>query len=185
MAACASVLPANVFRSHSWFARSGSMVPSELGVIRLAVMAFRTAPSVHPRDRAYARIETPISLPTPVRTTWCLDSFDYSPAYLTCVPRKAAVTRENVPPIHPPPKVAREDPKFAQRPRLTRRLASVRAVVRPVASRGGGQCARATHDVGRALWRASKLSSEKLNFSLAFRGHRSDESSCADQPPKG
>jgi hypothetical protein len=31
----------------------------------------------------------------------------------------------------------------------------------------------------------SNLSSEKLNFRLAFRGHRSDESSCADQPPKG
>src|SRR5450631_2520998 len=30
-----SVLPANVFRSHSSFARSGSMVPSAFGVIRL------------------------------------------------------------------------------------------------------------------------------------------------------
>src|ERR1035437_1823064 len=31
----------------------------------------------------------------------------------------------------------------------------------------------------------SNPSSETLNFSLAFRWHKSDESSCADHPPKG
>src|ERR1035437_2574879 len=81
------VLPANVFLSHSWFARSGSMVPSGFGVIRLAAIAFRTAPSVHPRPRAYARIETPIRLTPQVRTPLCLDSFDYGGASLPGVPK--------------------------------------------------------------------------------------------------
>src|SRR5450755_4069674 len=80
------VLPANVFLSHSWFARSGSMVPSGFGVIRLLSIAFRTAPSVHPRARAYARIETLIGPPPQVRTHLCLDSFAYCGAYLPCVP---------------------------------------------------------------------------------------------------
>src|ERR1017187_886751 len=47
------VLPANVFLSHSSFACCGSMVPSGFNVIRLVAIAFRTAPSVHPRIRAY------------------------------------------------------------------------------------------------------------------------------------
>jgi hypothetical protein len=59
-AASCSVLPAKVFLAHSWLARSGSMVPSAFGVIRLAAIAFRTAPSVQPRIRAYPRIETPV-----------------------------------------------------------------------------------------------------------------------------
>jgi len=49
------VLPANVFLSHSWFARSGSMVPSAFGVILFVLMAFCTALRATPRNRAYAR----------------------------------------------------------------------------------------------------------------------------------
>jgi hypothetical protein len=51
-----------------------------------ALNRLRTAPSVHPRPRAYARIDTPIRSTPQVRTTLCLDSFDYRGAYLPCVP---------------------------------------------------------------------------------------------------
>src|SRR5207248_3198170 len=60
LVAWSRVLPANVFRSHSSFARSGSRVPSAFGVIRLVLIAFCTALRATPRNRAYARCETPI-----------------------------------------------------------------------------------------------------------------------------
>src|ERR1035437_3126873 len=86
LVAWCKVWPANVFRAHSWSARSGSMVPSGFGVIRLVAIAFRTALSARPRVRAYARIETPIRLTPQVRTTVCLDSFAYRGAHLPCAP---------------------------------------------------------------------------------------------------
>src|ERR1017187_6397903 len=121
LVAWSRVWPANVFRAHSWSARSGSMVPSGFGVIRLVAIAFRTAPSVHPRPRAYARIETPIRLPSQVRTTLCLDSFGYRGAYLPCVPEYVAVTSHFVGPGHPRKKVARQEPKSRGHPTLGRR----------------------------------------------------------------
>ena len=55
-----SVAPAKVFCSQSLLARSGSMLPSGSGLIRLDAIALRTALSEQPRIRAYARIEIPI-----------------------------------------------------------------------------------------------------------------------------